>query len=165
MLGWGAVHLYADLGYETGNVGTVIVNPRPAGSSLAVTPGETYETSCTVMVMRRHPQTGAPYIETAYPELPLSTGAREDFPALCHFFGAWFGQDREHPVLAMREAFRATTEPALSQLREQLDRLLQRPEDAELRLVLEACGSYVLPGAVRPWLEATRRRIDAFDWS
>jgi hypothetical protein len=164
-LGWGAVHLYDDLGHETGNLGSVVVNPRPSGTTLAVTPGETRETSCAVMVMRRDPATGAPYIDTAYPELPLSTGTREAFPALCHFFGSWFAQDREQPVTSMREAFLATTGQALEELRNDLDRLLERQGDGELRLVLEACGSYVLPEAVRPWLEATRRRVDAFDRS
>lgn len=164
-LGWGAVHLYDDLGYETGNLGSVVVNPRPSGTTLAVMPGETRETSCVVLVMRRQPGTGAPYIDTAYPELPLSAGTREGFPALCQVFGAWFGQDHEQPVVAMRDAFRATSEPALTQLRDELDRLLQRPEDGELRMVLEACGSYVLPDAVRVWLGAIRRRADAFDWS
>lgn len=164
-LGWGAVHLYGDLGDETGNLGTVIVNPRPAGSSLAVTAGKTYETSCAVMVMRRDPESGSPYIDTAYPELPLATRAREDFPALCHLFGSWFGQDHEPPVLAMQHAFRSTTASVREEIRADLNRLLDRPEDLELRLVLEACGSYVLPDAVRPWLAATRRRIDAFDWS
>lgn len=164
-LGWGAVHLYGDLGYETGDLGTVIVNPRPAGSSLAVDPGKTYETSCAVMVMRRDPESGSPYIDTAYPELALATRTREDFPALCHLFGAWFGQDHESPVLAMQQAFTSTSASSRAELAGDLDRLLDRPDDTELRLVLEACGSYILPDAVRPWLAATRRRVDTIAWS
>ncbi len=162
-LGWGAVHLYGDLGTETGDLGTVIVNPRPAGSTLAVSPGDKLETGCAVLVMRRDPGTGSPFIDTAYPELPLATGTREDFPALCHLFGAWFGQDHEGPVVAMQQAFLATTAATRAQLAADLDRLLRR-QDAELRIVLEACGSYVLPAAVRPWLVAVRRRVDAACW-
>ena len=157
------MHLYGDVGPETGDLGTVIVNSHASGTSLQITPGERYTASCAVMVMRRIPETGAIFIETAYPELPLSTTAREEFPALCHFFGPWFGQDREHPILSMQQSFRATSPARLDDLGAELDRLLARSDD-EMRLVLESCGSYVLPTAVRPWLEATRWRVGAFDW-
>lgn len=163
--GWRSMHFYADLTTELGTLGTVRVNDQDAGSQLGAEPGSTLETGAVVMVMSRTPDTGEVFIETSYPELALDESVRSHFPALCHFYGPWFGQDRIAPATAMLDACTSTKEPAFSQLKAELDLLLSVvDDDNEMRRILESCGSYVLPQSVRHWVERTRWRLDAYDW-
>ncbi len=165
-LGWRALHLYADLSTEMDRVGTVMTSEPDAGSRLDVERGEVYLTSAAVVVVRRDLDTGEVYMRTAYPELPLDTAVRAHFPALCHFYGPWFGQHRDAPAHGMQDVCSSTKEPAFSQVRAELDLLLSvaGDDEDELRRILEACGSYVLPVRVKHWVERTRWRLDAYDW-
>ena len=163
--GWRSMHFFADLGSEVGTLGTVRVNDQEAGSQLGAALGGTVETSAVVMVMSRTLDTGEIFIETSYPELAVDESVRTHFPALCHFYGPWFGQDRIAPATAMLDVCTSTKEPAFSQLKAELDLLLSVvDDDNEMRRILEACGSYVLPQSVRHWVERTRWRLDAYDW-
>lgn len=148
--GWQRQHYYAGLGRP---VGTVMSDPDAGGAG----------PSCAVVVMSLDSATGRPFILTAYPELTLDSAVRERLPDLCHWFGGFFGQDLEHPWAETRAANLTTGEPARARMRSQLDELLTL-DDVNLRQAVEAFGSYVLPSRLRAWVEATRWRLDAFDW-
>jgi len=127
----------------------------------------TEKVSGAVVVMKRNPETGQPFILTAYPEVTLPTAPRAELPDLCHALGGYFGQDcyDEGGPLPCQRNFQATTkDPARARVAQQLDALLQRDDD-RLRTDVEALGCYVLPVALRSWLMRMRWRMDAFDWS
>ena len=149
--GWYRQHYYLDLGRD---IGEILVRDQ----------NEPVRARAAVVTMLFDVETGNPVIEDAYPELGLDTEARALFPDLCHWFGGYFGQDHESPCMAIRNANQSTHEPAVSRVREQLTELLER-DDAGIAHVVEACGSYVLPERMRPWVERTLWRLDAFDWA
>lgn len=153
--GWWRQHFYLpDAGRTTGSV----MRHGVEG---------TEEVNGAVVVMKRDPDTGQPFILTAYPEVTLPTAPRDELPDLCHALGGYFGQDcyDEGGPLQCQHNFQATTtEPARARVAEQLDALLQRDDD-QLRTDVEALGCYVLPTALRSWLMRMRWRMDAFDWS
>ncbi|GAB2680949.1 contact-dependent growth inhibition system immunity protein [Thalassiella azotivora] len=152
--GWARQHYYADLGREVGRIQYAKDEPTQAATAVAV-------------VMARHPETGAPFVRTAYPETTLDQGARRRFPDLCHWFGAWFHQDNarwDDVWDAIADVNRTTTDPARSRVRDQLTDLLTITDDAELAAAVHALGSYTLPTRMRWWVERTVWRLDAYDW-
>ena len=148
--GWPRQHLYLDLGRE---IGRVVTNPdRESVAGTAV-----------VVVMTMDDESGNPFVLTSYPEIPLDTGWRDRFPDLCHWFGGWFNQDCGNVWNTVTEVNKAVRDPARSRVREQLRDLLTLVE-ADMTTAVEACGSYVLPSRMRPWMVRTLWRLDAYDW-
>lgn len=152
--GWVRQHYFHDTGREIGRIMT-----REDG-------GESRPATAAVVVMALDAESGNPYVVSAYPEIELDLERRRKYPDLCHWFGGWFNQDLQIAWNASQDAQLSTTDPARSRVREQLTRLLEEPDDAELLRVLDACGSYALPKKwARVWIYRTLWRLDAFDWS
>jgi hypothetical protein len=152
--GWVRQHYFHDTGRDIGRVMT-----REDG-------GQSRPATAVVVVMAMDAESGNPYVLTSYPEVQLDVERRRQYPDLCHWFGGWFNQDHGIAWNESQDVQVSTTDPARSRVREQLTRLLEEPDDAELLRVLEACGSYCLPKIwTRVWIYRTLWRLDAFDWS
>ena len=97
----------------------------------------------------------------------MPTAVRTELPDLTHLLGGYFGQDcfaEGGPFTTQLNFQGGTTDPARSRVRDQLEALLDRDDDA-LRRDVESLGSYVLPVTLRSWLLRMRWRMDAYDWS
>jgi len=152
--GWWRQHYYVP---NVGKVTGVVLTRRGDAST---------EVTGAVVVMKRDHETGQSFIDTAYPEIAMPTAVRGELPDLAHLMGGYFGQDcfDEGGPLRTQHNFQAgTTDPARSRVREQLEVLLDRDDDA-LRRDVESLGSYVLPVTLRSWLLRMRWRMDAYDW-
>lgn len=163
--GWAAMTFNADLSDSVGLTGEVVIGPEssggsiaaPAGSSIAVTGATaTFWWDRFEREIRR---------SSCFPDVVLDPHVRAAYPALRHFFGNAFGPvpRRRHPA-AVVGLMRDLKNPAFTQVRDELDRLLDIEDDTHLRWVIEQCGSYALPCVVRDWVERLRWRFDAFDW-
>jgi hypothetical protein len=152
--GWARQHYFQDTGREIGRIMT-----RDDG-------GQSRPATAVAVVMAMDPESGNPYVHTAYPEIHLDLERRSKYPDLCHWFGGWYNPEIGVAWNANQSVQLSTTDPARSRVREQLRRLLEEPDDAELLRVLQACGSYSLPKIwTRVWIYRTLWRLDAFDWS
>ncbi len=153
------LHLYAELGRD---VGVVMIRNRSRGSAPSLA-----ARACAV-TLSREPVSGRPLVAAAYPELDLPVSPRQRYPDLPLLFGAYFGQD--HDGLdghRWRAEWRFNTR-ATPQLRDRVAdqlRALLAEDDAELRLDVEALGSYVLPDQPRRWVTGLLRRLTVPDWS
>lgn len=163
------LHLYADLGRPLGHYleASQVQAYRWSRDGTAPEPTRYPATGC-VVVLRRQPANGRPYIATAYPERVLPVDVRDRFPDLTLLFGGYFGQD--YPGLdvsrwAAERAFNTETPaPVRARVVAQLDQLLEA-DDETLRADVDALGSYVLPTAVRRWVTGLRRRATRLDWT
>jgi hypothetical protein len=162
------LHLYADLGRT---VGTYLEQGeveafRRSGKDPALEPTRHEATGCVVL-MRRHHETGQPYVATAYPEVALPLAARERHPDLPLLFGGYFGQDYGSLDANRWSAERnvnVSTAPAVrARIVAQLADLLDR-DDETLCSDVEALGSYVMPKALRRWVTGLHRRMTRLQW-
>jgi hypothetical protein len=151
------LHLYADLGSPVGTATDL--------TDLAAAPGPA--TGCVVL-MGRDPLSGKPFIVTSHPERSLPQRPRERRPDLAFLFGGYFGQDLHSLDGTTWRAERAVNEamPAAVRARvaDQLTGLLHDTDD-QLRVEVEALGSYVLPIQLRRWVIGLRRRMTELDWT
>lgn len=166
------LHIYADVATIVGVVGEVapIVGERYQARpnwdrAIPVT-----AVALTIRrVLHRGEDTGTTEAFFARPEKVLDLAVRRKFPDLCHFYGGYFNRridenDDAYPMDWMRHAMCFTRGDARNRLRDQLTQLLTHPDD-DMRYIVEQCGSYVLPTAIRHWVDRTLWRLDAYDWA
>jgi hypothetical protein len=125
-------------------------------------------TGCVVL-MRRDPASGKPFIATAHPERSLPQRVRERRPDLAFLFGGYFGQDLHSLDGTTWRAERAVNEAMPAAVRErvvgQLTAMLDDDDDELLRAEVEALGSYVRPLQLRRWVIGLRRRMIELNWT
>lgn len=139
-------HGYADTG-------------RPVGVVTDLRTGRETEVTGAALVLE-HRAGGTPRAVTVWPEVPLDAELRARYPDLASALGSWLAAAGESAWTGQQLLVRSTVGPARAAVREQLDRLLaDHPDDAGLAAAVEAMGTHVRTGAVRPWLEMIRNRI------
>ncbi len=151
------MHFYADLADKIGTTGVVAV---PGGSAGAV---EVSEVTGAVLVVDWNRFERSYDVVSCHPEVPLDQDLRPEYPLLAQLFGTAFRQSSFPPAHEIVPTMSALKNPAFDRTRDELDRLLAL-DDERIRDVVTACGSYVLPRAVRHWVHCLRRRFDEFDW-
>lgn len=165
---WSRLHLHDDVSDTLGTVGTVEVIDPPRHLGAQPTVANTVTTGNVSVIVERERPRGL-HVVAVNPDVPLDTDVRTIFPALTQYFGGFFGPTRVALLSdPYRSSFRANlgTKPEGRRfVARELDTLLMSgDDDMEVLQVVEACGSYVLPRAVRHWLDRLRWRLDAYDW-